>query len=162
MQIAYAPVGRFYQDQDYNLTNIAQGFDVQVLETLCDVSEDAGVEICYLSKYPQNVTQAALDALHHTGRISRIDSLQNLQDTCCMVTTTSHIAYAYAFYYQKPVIFFLPAFSGITLDSPQFAVLNIFGIFAHSLESLREKVLFCVHDSTPSQKIGDFLARSLL
>lgn len=121
-----------------------------------------GADILYLSKNPQNLTQATINALEDRNRIVLIDSLQNLQDTCCLVTTTSHIAYAYAFYYQKPVIFFLPAFKGIEADSPQFAVLHIFGIFAHSLKELKEKVLFCMQDSTPSKKISNFLARSLL
>lgn len=168
MQIAYAPMGfQILKGVDaFLFENILQGFDIQVLETLCDVFDTlgagGGADIFYLSKHPQNLTQAVLDSLHHRGRISCIDSLQNLQGTCCMVTTTSHIAYAYAFYYQKPVIFFLPAFKSVEVDSPQFAALNVFGIFAHSLESLKENVLFCARDSAPSEKIGDFLARSLL
>lgn len=165
MQIVYAPVGGFYFEQDYTLSNIAHSFDIQVLETLCNVLDSLGArepDILYLSKNPQNLTQATINALEDRNRIVLIDSLQNLQDTCCLVTTTSHIAYAYAFYYQKPVIFFLPAFKGIEADSPQFAALHIFGIFAHSLKELKEKVLFCMQDSTPSKKISNFLARSLL
>lgn len=162
MQIVYAPI-RFYSEQDHILNNLAHGFEVQVLETLCDIVDTLGAgDILYLSQCPQNLTQTVLDSLHHRGRISCIDSLQNLQDTCCMVTTTSYIAYAYTFFYQKPVIFFLPAFKSIEVNSPQFAALNVFGIFAHSLESLKENVLFCARDSAPSKKITDFLSRSLL
>lgn len=42
MQIVYAPVGGFYFEQDYTLSNIAHGFDIQVLETLCNVLDSLG------------------------------------------------------------------------------------------------------------------------
>lgn len=165
MQIVYAPVGGVYFEQDYILSNIAHGFDVQVLETLCNVFDSLGAkepDILYLSKNPQNLTQATINALEDRNRIVLIDSLQNLQDTCCLVTTTSHIAYAYAFYYQKPVIFFLPAFNSIDIDAPQFTMLQIIALFAHSLKSLKEQVLFCMRDSSKGEEIAEFLGRSLI
>ena len=42
MQIVYAPVGGFYFEQDYTLSNIVQGFDIQILETLCDAIDTLG------------------------------------------------------------------------------------------------------------------------
>ena len=123
MQIAYAPVDGFCAEDNYYYKNIEHGFNIQVLETLCDVLDSLGAgrgaDILYLSKNPQNLTQATINALEDRNRIVLIDSLQNLQDTCCLVTTTSHIAYAYAFYYQKPAIFFMPSFNSIDIDAPQ-------------------------------------------
>ncbi|MDE6979231.1 MAG: hypothetical protein K2O85_06645 [Helicobacter sp.] len=165
MQIVYAPVGGFYAEDNYYLKNIGHGFDVQVLETLCDVSDTLSVgeaDIFYLSKHPQNLTQATINALEDRHRIVLIDSLQNLQDTCCLVTTTSHIAYAYTFYYQKPAIFFMPSFNSINIDAPQFIILQIIALFAHSLNSLKEQVLFCMRDSSKSEEIAEFLGKSLI
>lgn len=127
-------------------------------------SEETGrrADILYLSKNPQNITQATINALEDRNRIVLIDSLQNLQDTCCLVTTTSHIAYAYAFYYQKPAIFFMPSFNSIDIDAPQFIMLQIIALFAHSLESLKEQVLFCMRDSSKGEEIAEFLGRSLI
>lgn len=166
MQIVYAPVGGFCAEDNYYLKNIEHGFDIQVLETLCDVLDSlgagGGADILYLSKNPQNLTQATINALEDRNRIVLIDSLQNLQDTCCLVTTTSHIAYAYAFYYQKPAIFFMPSFNSIDIDAPQFIMLQIIALFAHSLKSLKEQVLFCMCDSSKGEEIAEFLGRSLI
>ena len=166
MQIVYAPVCGFCAEDNYYLKNIEHGFDIQVLETLCDVLDSlgagAGADILYLSKNPQNLTQATINALEDRNRIVLIDSLQNLQDTCCLVTTTSHIAYAYAFFYQKPAIFFMPSFNSIDIDAPQFTMLRIIALFAHSLKSLKEQVLFCMRNSSKSEEIVEFLGRSLI
>lgn len=42
MQIVYAPVGGFCAEDNYYLKNIEHGFDIQVLETLCDVLDSLG------------------------------------------------------------------------------------------------------------------------
>ncbi|MDE7316212.1 MAG: hypothetical protein K2N12_00535 [Helicobacter sp.] len=62
MQIVYAPVGGFYFEQDYTLSNIVQGFDIQILETLCDAIDTlgaggGGAKSIFLIQTPPNINQ---------------------------------------------------------------------------------------------------------
>ncbi|RAX57502.1 hypothetical protein CCZ01_05830 [Helicobacter monodelphidis] len=141
MNVLYAPSYRLAEG--FITDNVMQGYDLQVLENICEVLEQQRIpgKALFLvpEQTPKEQTEATLLGLDGYP-IEKIDSLQEAKDCFCMVTDYSNVSYAFAFFYKKPVIFFLPAFLHIDARSDQFAVLHVFGRFVFSMEKLHEMI----------------------
>lgn len=137
MNILYAPMK--HDNVGFINTNLFCGYDMLVLSQLLEYSF---VEQIFY--YPHKQSMPEVHAICQSLSSKKIVSIKNLnkaKDSDVLITDLGNVSFAYSLFFQKPSVFFLPGFTGVTFEENKdkfFTLLNTFAYFCHSFASLKE------------------------
>lgn len=160
MKIVYAPSFRGAMDDLH--TNIVCGFEIGVLEILCEIVGDNG-EVLY---FPHTKTSK----IYHTTilkslkgyPISQIKQMQRAKNTDVLVSDFSNRIFEYSLGFAKPSIVFLSGIAGITFNQDKFyKLLQDCAYFAFTLKELKS-ICKTLDFKAKAQEIQGFLQGDFL
>ncbi|AWI34853.1 hypothetical protein [Helicobacter apodemus] len=160
MKVVYAPSFRGSMDDLH--TNVVCGFEIGVLESLCEIVGDKG-EVLYFphTQTPKTYHTTILEALKGCP-ISHINQMQKAKDTDVLVSDFSNRIFEYSLSFAKPSIVFLSGITGISFNQDKFyKLLQDCAYFAFSLKDLKD-ICKTLDFKAKTREIESFLQRDFL
>lgn len=160
MNILYTHIHRDYTSPaDINL---ACSHDTMLLEHLHKYQKIQ--TIFYLTTKPSGGGGGGhISSLDSFNKVVCINNLTDAQQPQAMITDTSNLGFQFAFYFFKPVIYFLPAFDHIVFNNNDkyFTILSSFAVFCHSFKDLR-RIINNLDASWSPKALQSFLDGALI
>lgn len=143
-------------------TNVVCGFEIGVLESLCEILGDKG-EVLYLphTQVPKTYHTTILESLADSP-ISLIQQMQNVKNTDVLVSDFSNRIFEYSLGFAKPSIVFLSGITRISFNQDRFyRLLQDCAYFAFSLKDLKD-ICKTLDFKAKTREIQSFLQRDFL